>query len=264
MKTFKKLFFGIVKASAIFAIAYIFLILLNHLLPLYPNQPDLEGFYKTEKISLIIPSTDNQTESKITIKTTINEKTLPITNESIRENITNLPATIDFSSTSWTQKTYIYITLPKGKIVTISPQSAIFIGITGEINLIQGKIMIYTWWSIQEETEMISRLIQEYTLRRNDYLTDQIGGKILLNSTVDTFIWRYLNLANSFTSYDQNILNYNEFHTYLPYQKTNTDQYINTTSPETILNETQKWYETTMTNWRINNITETLNKRFWQ
>ena len=100
----------------------------------------------------------------------------------------------------------------------------------------------------------------------------------MLNPTIDAFMSRYLNLANSasktmqnlvnyfsnkwsITSFDQNILNYDEFHTYLPYQK--NQSYVATTgSTERIARDSQKGRNATNSKARRDSITSTINGRF--
>jgi len=210
---------------------------------------------------------------------------------------------IQFSSKTGIQNTYAYINFPQGSIITLYPQSAIEIkkllpttletegnpaqlgkggsqnggDLLTSLNIIQWKINAYTpqdqsWYltltwdltkMILDDTGDIQNIIDGFIARRNIYFINQIWWEIMLNPTIDAFIWRYLSVANSankilqnlsnysfidipIPSFNQNILNYDEFHTYLDYGIHTTYEAI-TWSTQRIQRDTQKGWDTTNT-----------------
>jgi hypothetical protein len=133
-------------------------------------------------------------------------------------------------------------------------------------------------------------MIDDFLRRRNEYFINQIGGEIMLNASVDAFIGRYISLANSsiktleniiamipftiirspftiirspftLSSFDQNKLNYDTFHTYVDYKKS-----ASFTAPEgstqRITRDTQKGRNESNVKARRDIIKNTFNSRF--
>lgn len=269
------------------------IILLNHALPLYTEAPDFQGFYNTQTPTLSIQTRDDtktlqKAETKITVRIDNTEREI-LPGESYEPvEIWESEAQIIFSSKTWTQNTYAHLIFPKGAIVTLYPQSAIEINKSTTIplekggsqsggdlwiflNIIQWKINTYTpqdqsWYltltgdltrMTLNETGNTQGFIDAYTTKRNAYFINQIGGEIMLNHSIDGFIWRYISFANAATKlaqqasiylpinlsiswFDQNKLNYDEFHTYLNYQ-TSTIYETATGSTQRIARDTEKW-----------------------
>jgi len=262
------------------------IILLNHTLPLYANKPDFEWFYSTQNIALKTKiDDDNKTlqdaETKITLKKDNTEKTVLLSQWFEIIELWNNETQIIFSSKTGIQNTLAYITFPQGTIITLYPQSAITMTLP-EVNIIQGKVNMYSTQGQEgylmltgnvtklliNNTGDIQYLIDDFLYKRNAYFTEQIWWEIMLNHTVDKYIGRYINVANSankiiqnmcetkyihslnpenkcrFWSFDQNKLNYDEFHTYLKYEKSKTFT-ESAGSTERIVRDAKKWRNST-------------------
>jgi hypothetical protein len=77
----------------------------------------------------------------------------------------------------------------------------------------------------------------------------------MLNKSYDAFIWRYLNIMYSVSpsKYAQNLINYNEFHNILPYEKQSNFE-TNTKLNSKILNKTSDGFQSTKIKARRNTI----------
>ena len=180
---------------------------------------------------------------------------------------------------------------------TTLSESAIRDPRSATLNILQGKINIYTppeqsgylllTWDLTQttldDTGNMQYMIDDFLRRRNEYFINQIGGEIMLNASVDAFIGRYISLANSsiktleniiamipftiirspftLSSFDQNKLNYDTFHTYVDYKKS-----ASFTAPEgstqRITRDTQKGRNESNVKARRDIIKNTFNSRF--
>jgi len=269
--------------------------LLSSVVPLYEQEPDIQGFVDTQRIALLIQSQDSQemiqsTEAQIIIKSDDKEKIMNL--EDIKKSeefdIKEKESMLSFSAKPWLKDTYAHILFPDGNIITLSPQTAINIAkekilpplktknIFYNIELIQWKIAIYNHdsksWTflstgylsgiIIQETDKVQYLIDNYTNKKKEFLINQIGWDIMLNKNFDQFIWRYINILYSIypDQYGRNVLNYNEFHKLLPYEEQR--QYKETKQINTkILQKTNEWFQSTKIKWRRDGLQTTIDNR---
>ena len=248
-------------------------VLLTGILPMYETIPNLSNFIQSQKASIV-----NQwvTEGTLIIKNALGTKQIPI-NEVTKDDIDLSQKTqISFASKTVAGVEKLFIDLGNGSFININPQSAITLEQSGGntvMQILQGNVEYYIpaglsgalhiigkykGKSIEEIQNTIwSSLVSQFEKKKEEFFINQLGGKMMLNPTINKGISFFINTLYSISpkTYQNNLTNYNNIQKYLGISTTWTSQKFTWESIrgiiDDIMGQVKKWAETTQINQRL-------------
>lgn len=234
------------------------------IVPLYPQGPNIEGFFRQrESVLFIFPTSTKQITSQIIVTNDEEKPTTLSTQQEMQYTIKDgSKVEIRFISQDTGDQTQCFLLLPEGTILQIYPQASLSISwrypnltLTSQ----QGKITAFSSKESNQSQIIMSGIIINETPNNNEeniissfqgekigYITRQLGT-LSSDTTVNQMSKIFLEILNKMfpSIYQKNLSNYNAFQKYMQNNVSTIDKTTDPNIQKDIINQTNRGLEET-------------------